>query len=269
MESPEQSHRKTYEAVLEIVALVFFLGVFAGAGVGAMYADDYNAAYSCYSAAGVGWAIWCVLWKQISNLPTIKARLLWIVPLNIFGIILFYLAVHRTTDRALAKSDQEIRVELELNEANRRSRQAPPRPYDFSDLARRKEFIEWLRHPQKTPRSKLRIGCLAGSDVACTAAGQFLLLASEAGWKIAGDRVFLMSSQIPTPGVALASRPDPGSAKLPKLPPHLGRWHKMTPSEVTLWAAFGHMHILIGAATDSGLTRNTNGIYFGTEPKPY
>ena len=66
------------------------------------------------------------------------------------------------------------------------------RPYDLTG-ARREKFIKLLNKPPTQPRDILRIGCIEWSDEACVAAGKFLILFSEAGWKIDDDKVFMRS----------------------------------------------------------------------------
>jgi hypothetical protein len=95
----------------------------------------------------------------------------------------------------------------------------PQRPYDLTGT-RRERFLKLLNAPQTEPRDILRIGCIEWSDEACVAAGRFLILFSEAGWKIDSDRVFRMEPQIPIDGMAMVSHVTiPSNA--PKLPPPL------------------------------------------------
>ena len=120
---------------------------------------------------------------------------------------------------------------------------------------------------QKEPRATLRIGCVTWSDTACVAAGEFLMVFSEAGWKIDSAKVFRMEAQIPMAGVAIVTRPEPGAEKLPPLPPHLGRWSKMTPSEITTWRALRELDIPIRGSIETDLPDGTMGVYFGPEPQ--
>jgi hypothetical protein len=75
------------------------------------------------------------------------------------------------------------------------------------------------------------------------------------------NRVFRMDEPIPTEGVSIAARPEPG----PPLPPHLGRWHKLGLTETTLALAF----IVIGVeenGSTADLGEGTTGVYFSVEP---
>jgi hypothetical protein len=142
--------------------------------------------------------------------------------------------------------------------------ETPQRVFDLSEPHRSK-----LKHllEQKEPREKLRVGCVYWSDAACVAAGEFLIVFSETGWIIDSAKVFRMESLIPKAGVAIVSRPELGTEKLPPLPPHLGRWHKMTPSEITIWSALRQLDIPVSGATESELPEGTIGVYFGPEPQ--
>jgi len=134
-----------------------------------------------------------------------------------------------------------------------------PRPYDLSG-ERREAFLKLLKPPARA--NALRIGCLAWDERACLAAGQFLILFSEAGWTIDGKRVFRMDETVPTLGVSITSLPEPG----PPLPPHLGRWHVDNCSEVTLTTAFLAMGIQQNGSADASLARGITGVNFGPEP---
>ena len=142
--------------------------------------------------------------------------------------------------------------------------ETPQRVYDLSEPRRSK-----LKHllEQNKPRETLRVGCVYWSDAACVAAGEFLIVFSETGWVIDSGKVFRMESLIPKFGVAIVSRPEPGTEKLPPLPPHLGRWHKMTPSEITIWGALRQLDIPVSGSTESALPEGTIGVYFGPEPQ--
>jgi hypothetical protein len=133
------------------------------------------------------------------------------------------------------------------------------RPYDLPD-ERRSKFLALLKPP--IGADTLRIGCLAWSEHACVSAGRFLVLFSEAGWTIDGNKVFRLDNSIPNEGVSLVSLPEPG----PPLPPHLGRWHAMDSTEITLLLAFTKMGLKPNESTDSSLSRTITGVYFGPEP---
>ena len=134
------------------------------------------------------------------------------------------------------------------------------RPYDLTD-ERRQEFLTLLKPPQKA--DKLRVGCIGWSERACIAAGQFLVLFSQAGWTIDENRVFRMDEAIPTEGVSIVSRPEPGGP----LPPHLGRWHSLSLSELTLASAFTAMGVVENGSSDQSLADGIKGVYFGIEPQ--
>ena len=138
------------------------------------------------------------------------------------------------------------------------------RPYDISGI-RRIRLIGLLQ--QQAPKATLRIGCVHWSEAACVAAGRFLLVFSEAGWRIDSGRVFRMESLVPDYGIAVASRPGPGEQRDKALPPHLGMWHRMTPSEITIQRALRELQIKVTGASDSSLPEGTIGVYFGPEPQ--
>jgi len=143
----------------------------------------------------------------------------------------------------------------------------PQRPYDLTG-PRREKFLRLLGKTQAEPRDIIRIGCISWSDAACVAAGRFLILFSEAGWTIDSNSVFRLEPQIPIDGMAMASHVDiVGDAK--KLPPHLGTWQKMDPSQVTIWWAFKEMGIPVSFSGDTSLPAGTLGIYFGPEPQSH
>lgn len=137
----------------------------------------------------------------------------------------------------------------------------PLKPYDLT-AERRDAFLKLLKPPLRSA-NRLRIGCIAWSERACVAAGQFLVLFSQAGWTIDENRVFRMDEAIPTEGVSIVSRPEPGGP----LPPHLGRWHSLSLSELTLASAFVAMGVVESGAPDPSLTDGTTGVYFGIEPE--
>ena len=49
--------------------------------------------------------------------------------------------------------------------------------------------------------NKIKVGCFGWSEHECVSAGRFLVLLSEAGWKIEGKKVFRMDAQIYNEGV--------------------------------------------------------------------
>ncbi len=137
-------------------------------------------------------------------------------------------------------------------------------PYDLTG-ERRKTF-KALLNPAPDETDILRVGCLQGSDSACVAAGQFLLLLSEAGWKIDSDQVFRMNAQIPTAGVSIAKRPT--QSRPPNLPPHLGMWEVSDKSQVKIEKAFMQMGVPLDPVNGPDLPEGTLGVYFGPDPGP-
>ena len=133
------------------------------------------------------------------------------------------------------------------------------RPYDLP-VERRAEVLSLLKPPNKA--NAIRVGCLGWSERACVTAGRFLLLLSEAGWTIDENKVFRLDNTIPNESVSIVSPPEPG----PPLPPHLGRWHAESLSEITLFLAFTKMGLKPNGSTDSSLTSTITGVYFGPEP---
>lgn len=136
--------------------------------------------------------------------------------------------------------------------------------YDLSQN-RRDEFLKLLETKQSEPRDTLRIGCVRWSEASCRAAGQFLILFSEAGWTIDSDQVYEVEPAIPVDGISITTRSDE-SVYLEKLPPHLGRWVKTRPSEVVIHMAFTQMGVPVHSSRDPSLSPNTLGVYFGPEP---
>lgn len=135
------------------------------------------------------------------------------------------------------------------------------KPYDLTD-ERRARFLALLKPPLRNA-NRLKIACLSWSERACVAAGQFLILFSQAGWTIDQNKVFRMDEPIPTEGVSIVSKPEPG----PPLPPHLGRWwHRMSVTEVSLAAAFVAVGVKQAGSGDPTLEDGTTGVYFSSEP---
>jgi hypothetical protein len=137
-------------------------------------------------------------------------------------------------------------------------------PYDLAD--ERREKFKALLKPAPDETDTLRIGCLAGSDSACVVAGQFLILFSEAGWKIDSNRVFQMQPQIPVSGVVVATLPQQPAP--PNLPPHLGVWQAADKSETKIVKAFTQMSVPVHPVGGPDLPTGTLGVYFGPDPGP-
>jgi hypothetical protein len=136
--------------------------------------------------------------------------------------------------------------------------------YDLSQ-SRREDFLELLKTAQNEQRDTLRIGCVTWSEASCLAAGRFLILFSEAGWRIDSDRVYKMEPDIPVDGMTIATGGQ-GIANLEKLPPHLGRWSRIDQSQTVIMMAFKYMDIPVKFSKDPSLPPRTLGIYFGSEP---
>lgn len=143
----------------------------------------------------------------------------------------------------------------------------PPPPtvqaYDLSS-ERRAEFLEILRIPQETGLASLRIGCIAWSETSCIAAGEFLRLFSEAGWKISGNQVYKMEPSLPERGISVVTRND-DKPRLSEPPPHLGTWAVMSKSSSIITMALKYMDNPVHFSSDPGLEDNTLGIYFGPD----
>jgi hypothetical protein len=143
--------------------------------------------------------------------------------------------------------------------------QAPePHPYSLMG-GRRTEFLKLLKAP--ISGDVLRVGCVPWSERSCVAAGQFMILLSEAGWRIEGNRVVQEQTNSPDEGISVVSRPDQPTGT--PLPPHRGRWHEMNLTEMTLEAAFSEMGINVRGASDASIESGTTGVYFGPEPTTY
>lgn len=143
----------------------------------------------------------------------------------------------------------------------------PPHPYDLSG-DRRLKFEEALKK-QTGSRAVIRVGCTAWSEESCVAAGRFLIAFSEAGWKIDSNAVFRLEPNIPIEGVAIVTNDPKARAEAERLhlPPHEGTWHKMSPSEVTVYWALRGLNIPVNSSNDALLPKGTVGIYFGPEPR--
>jgi len=143
--------------------------------------------------------------------------------------------------------------------------QVPPKnAYDLSQ-SRREDFLELLKTAQNEQRDTLRIGCVTWSEVSCLAAGRFLILFSEAGWRIDSDRVYKVEPDIPVDGMTIATG-TVDIANLEKLPPHLGRWSIADQSQSVITMAFKYMDNPVNFSKDPSLPPRTLGIYFGSEP---
>jgi hypothetical protein len=137
------------------------------------------------------------------------------------------------------------------------------RPYDLPDK-RRNELLALLAAPP-VGANKLRIGCVPWSDRACAGAGKFLIILSQAGWKIDENKVFRVDNAIPVEGVSITERPDPGAPTAPQ-PPHLGRYQKMGLTDITFMTALTSMGLKYNGSSEASLPDGTTGVYFGPEP---
>jgi hypothetical protein len=190
------------------------------------------------------------LWKRLRRTTPIQIALLFVA---ILTVVLLLNLLHPQPKNT------------QLNELNKKipALEHTQRPYDLSG-AKREYFLELLKTKQFEPRDTVRVGCISWSDASCVVAGKFLILFSQAGWKIDSDRVYRMDPDIPVDGMAIAS-----SNKIinqEKLPPHLGRWKVMSASQIVIDMAFTQMEIPVSSVEDNSLPPKTIGIYFGPEP---
>jgi hypothetical protein len=132
--------------------------------------------------------------------------------------------------------------------------------YDFTGTRGRK--LLGLLKVKPELRQPLKIGCAQWSESACVAAGKFLLIASEAGWKIDSDRVFRVNSTIPNDGITLVTY----TVSTEKLAPHEGVWKMMDDSDKVIWNALTQMGIMPRSASQHDFPRDTLGLNFGPEP---
>jgi hypothetical protein len=141
----------------------------------------------------------------------------------------------------------------------------PPVPlHPYGITGRRHEILKALLNTQLEPRDTIRVGCIGWIEESCVAAASFLILFSEAGWKIDENRVFRLDTRIPIEGVNIES-------KTPRytdnLPPHQGHWNRMDASQITFFMAFTWMQIPVHASGNPDMPERTTGVYFGSEPK--
>ena len=137
-------------------------------------------------------------------------------------------------------------------------------PINVYDLTgQRRDIFLALLNTQLEPRDTIRVGCIGWSETSCVAAGNFLILLSQAGWKIDSNRVFRFDPSVPRDGMTIAAR-TPNYTD--NLPPHLGHWQAMDISQITVWYAFTWMQIPVGASGDPNMPEGTIGVYFGPEP---
>lgn len=160
-------------------------------------------------------------------------------------------------------STQPSSAEVAKGLPNSPSTSTPQRAYDLT--GRRKQRFLNLLDVQAEPRDTLRVGCIAWSDASCVAAGQFLLLLSEAGWTIDSNKVFRAEPSIPRSGMSLVSHNENMENTL-NIPPHLGVWNAMAPSEVTIVRAFNTMGIQVTPSSSQDMPSGMLGVYFGPEP---
>ncbi len=136
------------------------------------------------------------------------------------------------------------------------------RAFDLSGT-RGAEFLRLLSPPPKDSDT-LRIGCLSWSENSCIAAGKFLIVFSEAGWKIDSNKVFRMETTIPVDGINLDAHID--KAYTDNLPPHMGHRAKMNTSQIKIMAAFNQEHVPVHESTGTDVPKGTLGVYFSLEP---
>ena len=83
---------------------------------------------------------------------------------------------------------------------------------------------------------------------------------------IDSDKVFRATPQIPGDGMSMITTYSPtDSAK--GLPPFLGVWKQMTPSQITIWTAFSTMGFQLHSGNAPDIPTDELGLYFGPEPK--
>lgn len=174
--------------------------------------------------------------------------------------------LQRLIDATSTTAPSELGLRQQIQQGpSPQSRQEPSKKaYDLSQ-DRGYELLKILEIKQGEPRDTLRIGCVPWSEVACLAAGKFLILLSEAGWKIDSDQVYKVEPLIPVDGISITTRGDE-LANQETLPPHRGRWVKARPSEVVINMAFTQMGIPVRSSRDPSLPPDTLGVYFGPEP---
>ncbi|MDO9365718.1 MAG: hypothetical protein Q7T58_05175 [Methylotenera sp.] len=190
------------------------------------------------------------LWKRLRRI-SIKHIALFFIFILVIGLVWYF--QHQQVAKTQFQESKKKIPSLEYSQ----------RPYDLSE-PRRGYFLELLKTKQFEPRDTVRIGCISWSDASCVVAGKFLILFSQAGWKIDSDRVYRMDPDIPVDGMAIAS--SNGIINQEKLPPHLGRWKVMSSSQIIINMAFTQMAIPVRSVEDDSLPPKTIGIYFGPEP---
>lgn len=190
------------------------------------------------------------LWKRLRRI-SIKQLALFSIFILVIGLVWFF-----QHPQVAKNQPQESKKKISSLEHSQR-------PYDLSE-PRREYFLELLKTKQFEPRDTVRIGCISWSDASCVAAGKFLILFSEAGWKVDSDRVYRMDPDIPVEGMAIAS--SNSHINQVKLPPHRGLWKVMSASQSVINMAFTQMEIPVSSVEDDSLPPKTIGIYFGPEP---
>lgn len=141
------------------------------------------------------------------------------------------------------------------------------RAYDLDD-ARRSQYLDLLRVTSDMHVDTLRVGCIPASPEACSAAGDFATLFSEAGWNIEGNQVFPVQATKPVNGITIASH-DPEAIAAPPQPFHLGHWGTMDLSNQLLVSAFRIMDVPVHASSDPDLPNNVLGVYFSANTDRY
>jgi hypothetical protein len=158
-------------------------------------------------------------------------------------------------------------------------KQFTSKPYDLGDSEKRATLISLLKKEWHTSasgvvlggdasyeRESLRFGCLAWSDRACAAAGDFLVAFSEAGWKIEQTKVLRYDTAVPHFGIAVITQPEGTEEQRKGLLPHEGLWHKASPSEVDIILTLQQIGLRATFSSDPSLPAGTIGLYFGPEP---
>jgi hypothetical protein len=141
------------------------------------------------------------------------------------------------------------------------------RAYDLGG-ARRSQYLDLLRVAPDMHVDTLRIGCTPASLEACSAAGDFATLFSEAGWNIEGNQVFPVKTTKPVKSVTIASRDIEASA-LPQQPFYRGHLDTMDLSNQLLLSIFRMMDVSVHLSSDPDLPDNVLGIYFSADTDRY
>jgi hypothetical protein len=123
-------------------------------------------------------------------------------------------------------------------------------------------FIKSLQSFKGT-KDKVGFSCSQSNEAACAIGERYLLAFSEAGWPLAADTVSRVQPIIPFDGVVMVMRV-PGGFK-EKLPPHMGRWTKLDPSQVAIYNSFSQVDIALGSQGVKTFKPDEIVLYFGPD----